>query len=318
MAANRSIVLFTRSPEEEASAKRLPRSAGARLFWSFLESWRTAAAQTGAELLVVAPPGAVTRLSEGLAGPFSRVEVQRGTTFGERLADATERAFDRGGQAVLLVGGDSPAPSPAILCRAFSALESDPRTLVLGPAADGGVNLIGLAQRRPELLTSIAKGSSRVERTLTDLASTAGLEVLRLPSGRDLDRIEDIATVLRICSGKTLDSPADPSASGLDSADHPGAHEFDAADHTGASALHLANHAVTHQLDAADHFCPFEPGAADDAGSYEHAAAGASWRPYRSLLRAVLIAERPAEPSGVFVFDSAPLSSLPPRAPPAA
>src|SRR5439155_5233270 len=116
-----------------------------------------------------------------------------GGTFGQRLADAAARAFARGAGAVLLAGGDSPPPPRGVLRRAFSALQEDPARVVLAPAEDGGVNLIGLAKPMPELLTAIVPGSSRVERNLAAGALGAGHQVVRLPTGCDLDGAADIA-----------------------------------------------------------------------------------------------------------------------------
>jgi len=175
----------------------MPVDQGAHLFWSLLTSWRAAAKDAGARLLVISPEGSVSLLARGL-GAEIEVEAQRGGTFGQRLADAAARAFARGAGAVLLAGGDSPPPPRGVLRRAFSALQGAPARVVLAPSEDGGVNLIGLARPMPELLTAIVPGSSRVERNLAAGALEAGCELVRLPVGRDLDRAADVAHAWRL------------------------------------------------------------------------------------------------------------------------
>lgn len=71
--------------------------------------------------------------------------LQRGATLGERInhVDAALRA--RGRSRLLFIGADCPALDRAYLERAVAALEH--ADAVLGPAADGGVVLMGA--RRP-------------------------------------------------------------------------------------------------------------------------------------------------------------------------
>lgn len=68
--------------------------------------------------------------------------VQATGTFGENLADALESVFDKGYANVIAIGNDCPDISVALLLDASRRLTE--KKLVLGPATDGGVYLIGI------------------------------------------------------------------------------------------------------------------------------------------------------------------------------
>ncbi|HLJ73659.1 MAG TPA: hypothetical protein VKU62_03670, partial [Thermoanaerobaculia bacterium] len=68
----RALVIFARSPEREAVAKRLPLHRAAALFRANLAAWTRAARAAKADVL--------------------RIE-QHGETFGERLANTADDAF---------------------------------------------------------------------------------------------------------------------------------------------------------------------------------------------------------------------------------
>ena len=63
-------------------------------------------------------------------------------TFGENLAAALESVFDKGYVNVIAIGNDCPDISVALLLDASRRLAA--KKLVLGPATDGGVYLIGI------------------------------------------------------------------------------------------------------------------------------------------------------------------------------
>jgi hypothetical protein len=101
---------------------------------------------------------------------------------GARLARTAETL------PVLLLGADIPGLQPQHLAAAAAALASAPA--VIGPAADGGYWLLGLAVPMPQLFTDIEWGTGSV------LAAT----LAKLPPGTprldtlsDLDTPEDLA-----------------------------------------------------------------------------------------------------------------------------
>lgn len=69
-------------------------------------------------------------------------DQQLGSTFGERLANAFQDAFEAGYQRVICIGSDCPTLSADDLHAADVALQL--HNMVIGPAADGGAYLIGM------------------------------------------------------------------------------------------------------------------------------------------------------------------------------
>jgi glycosyltransferase A (GT-A) superfamily protein (DUF2064 family) len=100
----------------------------------------------------------------------------------------------QGARRVVLIGSDLPELAAADLAAAFNALARC--DLVLGPAADGGYWLIGLAGSWPRLFAggprAIAWGGNQVLAQTLAVADQLGLVVTLLPMRHDLDRPEDL------------------------------------------------------------------------------------------------------------------------------
>ena len=143
-----AILLFARSPEREASAKRM--RFAAPLFRALVASWLDAARRFEAKPVIAC----AAEDREALASIAPEIErewiEQRGTTFGERVASVTNEAFARGFDAVLLAAIDAP---PHDLGEAFAKLAAG--TPVISPSRDGGINFIGLVQPEAELLAQL-------------------------------------------------------------------------------------------------------------------------------------------------------------------
>jgi len=163
---SRAIVIFARSPEREAIAKKLPIDRAAALFRSHVAAWERAARAAHAVVL--------------------RVE-QKGRTFGERLANAADDAFARGYTAIVLTGIDVPAVD---LEAAFRSIECG--RPVIAPARDGGVNLIGLGSPARGLLSRFRQR----DRGVADLCRAYFESVHELPVTRDVDTIHDFYAIL--------------------------------------------------------------------------------------------------------------------------
>lgn len=150
----RHLVLFAREPGREAREKGLAAAEAAELFTWIARGWREAAQAVGAKLVLATPPEDRMAWSRRLGESRDSLWIgQRGSSFGERLADTVRQAAALGGRAVV-VGGDVP-PSARDLADAFRALEGE-ADAVLSPAPDGGVSLIGLSPADIDLLASIA------------------------------------------------------------------------------------------------------------------------------------------------------------------
>lgn len=133
--ARRAVLLFARRPGEEARCKRLAR--GKRLFELGRDRVLTAAAQLpDVTPVFLGDPG------DAVLPAGTLVLAQRGRGFGARLGNGFADAFDLGFDQVVAVGLDAPSLSVEHLDAAFRALRE--AAVVLGPATDGGVYLLGL------------------------------------------------------------------------------------------------------------------------------------------------------------------------------
>lgn len=73
---------------------------------------------------------------------------------GERMRAAFEVAFADPDAAVVMIGTDSPQLPPARIAECFDALSAG-ANVVLGPAVDGGIYLIGLRKFAAELFENV-------------------------------------------------------------------------------------------------------------------------------------------------------------------
>jgi glycosyltransferase A (GT-A) superfamily protein (DUF2064 family) len=82
-------------------------------------------------------------------GPGSATVLQRGDNLGERINHVDNTLRERGEKNIIFVGTDCPAMETAYLQQAASSLAN--HNVVLGPATDGGVVLMGASRAWPAL-----------------------------------------------------------------------------------------------------------------------------------------------------------------------
>lgn len=112
------------------------------------------------------------------------------------MGNALRQCFSEGLQSCVLIGSDSPDLPKAIVREAFRAL--DTRGAVIGPSRDGGYYLVGFSREAftPAIFEGIEWSTGEVfEETLRKLKSE-GIRVHRLPVWRDIDRPEDLASLI--------------------------------------------------------------------------------------------------------------------------
>ena len=193
----RALVVFTRSPEAEARAKDLDPESTSGIFAGFLASWKRAAERAGARLVISSPPACAKRLSVSPISEGAVVCAQIPARFGERLAAAVENVFSLGFSPVAVVAGDTPAISDEELDRAFVALEGDGAPLVLGPAGDGGVYLIGLRRPDSDLLAAVSLRDPKACEKLVLSARRAGRGISLLARREEVDSLADVRRLYR-------------------------------------------------------------------------------------------------------------------------
>lgn len=127
-----------------------------------------------------ATPGA---FAEWLGG-VTAVDQGEGD-LGERLAAAGPP------YPTLFIGSDAPDLSAALLLRAAAALAS--ASAAIGPAADGGYWLLGLARRCDAVFADMPWSTERVCAETRARLAAGGMPPVLLPTLADCDRPEDLA-----------------------------------------------------------------------------------------------------------------------------
>lgn len=161
----------------------------ARRFDSFAEG----------RILFYDPPESLLAFEAVVQGRW-RLEAQASGDLGARMAACFDLAFGEGAKSVVLIGSDSPDLPRDFINQAFESLTH--RSVVLGPAPDGGYYLVGAAGSTPPIFRGIEWSTPRVWRQTIDSLLAAGLDYTELPPWRDVDDWNDL-TALR----RSLDQP---------------------------------------------------------------------------------------------------------------
>jgi rSAM/selenodomain-associated transferase 1 len=116
------------------------------------------------------------------------LRAQRGGDLGERMERAFEAALGENA-ALVVIGSDCPALTPAALREAAAALAS--HDAVIAPAEDGGYVLLGLSARVTGLFDAIAWGGAGVMAETRARLARSGRTWTELETFWDIDRPED-------------------------------------------------------------------------------------------------------------------------------
>lgn len=199
VAGARVVALLTRAPSAGGKT-RLFEALGCapdrRLLTALLLDTLDGAAAPGVSRVVSVTPASACSEVASLVAPDVDVLPQAGGTLGDRMRTTFASLLENGAGAVVLIGSDLPAITPARVATAFDLLERDPDALVLGPAADGGYYLIG-ATRVPPVFDGIEWGSDAVLAQTTAAAAVAGLRVSFVGGLIDVDTADDLHRVAR-------------------------------------------------------------------------------------------------------------------------
>lgn len=130
-------------------------------------------------------------LSSGLDVIWIDETRQRGANFGERYANAFEDVFSQGYEKVISIGNDCPELTLGMLRAAIMQIKD--KTLVLGPAADGGIYLLGLHRGafNVEEFMALPWMGKTLFSELTTKASGKGLACICLKTLSDTDTAKD-------------------------------------------------------------------------------------------------------------------------------
>jgi len=125
-----------------------------------------------------------------LAGPTWELTPQEGADLGHRMKRYFESAAAAGFDRVLLIGSDSPTLPAKYVEEAYERLAT--HGVVLGPSADGGYYLVGIAGPLPPIFDDITWSSPDVWRQTCDRLAEAGGRSHVLPTWYDVDEFTDL------------------------------------------------------------------------------------------------------------------------------
>ena len=191
-------MLFCRRPQHGQGKQRLARSLGAAAALVIARALLDCAledAEGWPGALVIAPesPGDAA-WAAGLLARAAILVPQPPGNLGERL-NAVDRAVRAlGHERLLFIGSDAPSLGVPDLLAADASLERS--DVVLIPAEDGGVTLMGARCAWPDL-AALPWSEASLGRALESCCRESGLSVTQLPPSYDVDETSDLATALR-------------------------------------------------------------------------------------------------------------------------
>jgi rSAM/selenodomain-associated transferase 1 len=162
----------------------------------FLDTLDAVASPGVTRAVCFSPPHAEAEL-KGIAPPGVLLLAQRGEDLGARMRFAFDDLFLRGARSVVLVGSDVPALPPDVVPHAFRALRHSPDAVVLGPARDGGYYLIGATRTPTHLFSGMRWSEAHVFDETCRRAARAGIDVVRIAEGWDVDTVNDLRALLK-------------------------------------------------------------------------------------------------------------------------
>lgn len=135
---------------------------------------------------------------EGEAGAWLptgfEVIAQRGAGLGERLSNA----IDDVGEALLVLGMDTPQITRALLNDTLDLLAEPDTDAVLGPTRDGGYWAIGLAVPDASVFDGVPMSATTTYAAQRARLDKLGLRTHELAQLRDVDTIEDAEAVAAV------------------------------------------------------------------------------------------------------------------------
>lgn len=196
----RLLIIFYRNPEMGKVKTRLAATVGdAHAFGIYIKlvgHTRTVTEEVEADCEVCYSDHVDTE--DNWLNDRYRKSRQEGNDLGKRMQHAFEKGFGNGYTSICIIGTDCFELTPAIVQRAFEALET--HNAVIGPAKDGGYYLLGMNQLHQSIFENKQWSTDTVaEDTLQDFRNL-GLRYSTLPELSDVDRVEDLPAALKIYS----------------------------------------------------------------------------------------------------------------------
>lgn len=195
------LVLVCKRPALHQGKQRLAATLGAgtalALAERFLDCALEDAGDWHGEIVISPAHGADSQWAANLL-PGCRVVPQPAGNLGQRLNAIDLELRSAGMRKLLFIGSDAPALTLGHYHQAIEALGY--RDIVLSPAADGGVTMMGNTVPWPDL-SGLPWSSAALGQALVDLCRLQGLDVRRIAPCYDIDRQSDLPALCRDLQG---------------------------------------------------------------------------------------------------------------------
>ena len=132
----------------------------------------------------------------GLPYFLSSEKNQIGSTFGERFTNAIQSVYDKGYEAIITIGNDTPHLQTHHILKAVDQLELN--NIVLGPSKDGGFYLMGLKSSHfnSETFLKLPWQTSHLHRSISKLVASNHITLSYLELLSDIDTISDVKAII--------------------------------------------------------------------------------------------------------------------------
>lgn len=191
---NAAIIVFARVPAPGLVKTRLTpaldKVEAAHLYTAFLQDALEQYARIGADIRLYLAPSS-SDLEKNIVPEGVSVHDQNGKGLGGKMANAFVETFAAGYERVIILGTDHPTLPSDFIEVAFESLSSL-RSVVIGPADDGGYYLLGMTDFIPELFQKMEYSHGDVFRQTLKRLPPEGVDVTILPGWYDIDTPEDV------------------------------------------------------------------------------------------------------------------------------
>lgn len=192
---NRALIVFAKRPRAGRVKTRLTsvlsEEDAAALYRAFLEDALDQYAALGVDVRLYVAPG-----DDAGEAVHSTPFRQQGADLGARMLQAFTETFAAGYGRAVIVGTDHPTLPSIFIEKAFELLEA-PRSVVLGPAEDGGYYLLGMNDLRPEVFEGMSYSHEAVFDETVDRVAAGGASLSILPVWYDVDTPEQLPRLVR-------------------------------------------------------------------------------------------------------------------------
>ncbi len=191
-----AVIVMVKAPRAGFVKTRLtPPLSGmdaAALAECFAQDTVNSASRVASEVIIAYAPADGRDMLEAFLRNNLHWLEQHGADLGERLEDATVRAFGMGFGPLVFIGADSPTLPHLFIDTAIHSLAAAQSDITLGPTDDGGFYLVGLRRHAPGLFQNVAWSTPQTYAQAAHNAARLGLRLLELQPWYDVDTPADL------------------------------------------------------------------------------------------------------------------------------